>query len=902
MFTRVFLSIALAANAASPAFARNLAMPKLSPSVSPAAGPAPLANAPTIGAGNALTLAAPTLGTSLPTLAPGVLPAAETPTASVAAKAAPSAVTAAAAPAASLAAPAKTASADAPAAYKGASVRSETVRRTVETVLPAGKGAAVAGRSAKIAAPSLDLLFDRARRSDALNGADTSKDAVDADVDARVKEDAASDLIMEPRNEDDHLDLWFGKTVRPRLFNSHTSAAIRPINGAGSKRYWGRYQRRIPIRVIAGGQVQFITRIVRSSTKKIADLTLEDYKAYYGPRIAAKRSGENEKAALARLERKLLAEIKWKAERKSNAPKVISDQLKVRVLHFLPYNQARDLPENGIEKTPQIRERKNLEVPAALEDLQRMLPRLVLYDLRLYGDRIPFDVLEDMGKLQKAGMTFVFLSDKTQDEVEKMIRRDTPPHQQNDITRWKLLSLSNDGNTLYGYSGSFEELKASSEFRVDHQDILSRAGAATAEGVVVSNRPYKLALRPKRGFAIADLKLALEKQLQRFGMPKGAYAVTEGEFEGKEVVQVRPTTLASSMDWLIKQLQAEEGLYLNQQHIMTVTDDAALKAALPGAFHAGDRMPKATEKADWIETSLAAMLGSYRINKVGDLAASASSMKSFKYQQLYGGGGGFEYRIYMLMGHVGHTAFDWAIMKYNEDGALPPFEDLIAKAREIWDKEDIGVTTNMLERPRESTLGYRDAMEARMFTMYEDIKRNLKLYPIAVGTEIPNLMVVDRYNKEGEWTHRDIFRGLMDLVLAKKVPGGIEAFVTDFKTGQTPALQHMVKDLQVLLYDYFARRQWPTMSIPFSLDHKLEKVVSRIVAFIFPTGMQGKTINEFDRLTFEKTVNLLMLKMRKHKGNLTEEMMEKERKKAEREARKELREANKKAKEAKKRK
>jgi hypothetical protein len=197
----------------------------------------------------------------------------------------------------------------------------------------------------------------------------------------------------------------------------------------------------------------------------------------------------------------------------------------------------------------------------------------------------------------------------------------------------------------------------------------------------------------------------------------------------------------------------------------------------------------------------------------------------------------------------------------------------------------------MLERPRESTLGYRDAMEARMFTMYEELRRTLKLYPIALGTELPNLMVVDRYNKEGEPTHRDVFRGLFDLVVAKRVKDGLEVFVTDFKTGQTPALQHMAKDLQVLLYDFFSRKLWPTVNVPYSLAHELETVVGRVVAFIFPRGMQGRTINEFDRLTFEKTINLLMLKMRKHSGNLTEEMMEKERQKAEREARKELKEA-----------
>ncbi len=889
--TRVFLAIALAVNAASPAFARTLTSVKVAPSLSPVAGPTAIMGSNGV-QGQSLSLSAPTLGTSLPTLAPALMP--NTVNAAVSEAAAP--VSRKFVPTASgsgqarviEAAPKAAINAVSPAkgsTFKQAAAKSETVEHTVGTVF--------SGRAAKITGRVLNTLFDFSGAKSALNGADLSDNAVDADVDAKVKADAEEDLSIVPEDEDAALDLWFGKTNQGKLFDSKISASIRPINNKGSERFWGQYQRKIPIRIIAGGKVQFITRIVKSYTRKIKDLTLEDYKAYYGSRIAAKKGGETDAKQLQRLENKLLAEIKWKSERKLNAPKVISNEMKVRVLNFLPYDQARDLPDNGIEKTPAVRDRKDLEIPAKLKDLHRLLPRLVVFDLRLYGDRIPFDVLEDMGKLQKAGMTFVFLSDKTQEEVEKMIRRDTPAHQQNEITRWKLLSLSNDGNTLYGFSGSFEELKTSKQFQADQQEIIKRAAGATEGAVVVTDRRYMLQMRGKRGVNLDELKTAFEAQLKRFGMPEGSYSLSIGDKEGAPVVQVRPSTLANSMEQLIADLQVHEGLYLNQEHILTVTDDPAIMKALPGAKHAAPDMPKATDRSDYIETALAAMLDTYRVNKVGDLAASASSMKSFKYRQLYGGGGGFEYRIYMLMGHVGHAALDWAVMKYNEDGKLPPFEDTVKVARDIWVREQIDVTNNMLERARETNLGYRDAMEARMFTMYEELQRTLELYPIALGTELPNLMVVDRFNKVGEPTHRDIFRGLFDLVVAKKVKGGLEVFVTDFKTGQTPALQHMSKDLQVLLYDFFSRKLWPTINAPYSLAQPLVKVVSRVVAFIFPRGMQGKTINEFDRLTFEKTINLLMLKMRKHSGNLTEEMMEKERLKAEREARKELAEANK---------
>ncbi|MFH2201732.1 MAG: hypothetical protein ABIJ96_01315 [Elusimicrobiota bacterium] len=869
---RSLLAVAIAANSISPACAAAMVVPKLAPGVSPSVGAAGAAGIAAGGMRLHNTTLSPSLSASLPTLG-NSLARPQNLNSEVAVKPRALRHTAVQDVNGRVAPSKHQGSLGQGTPYKAAAGKSETVRHTVAAVHQ--------GRGGKINAAALGSLFEQSvGRRGVVNAADNLD--VDAAGDAVFAAEAAADVV--PTVEEDALDLWVGKTAQKGIFDSKISASIRPINNTRSEWFWGQYQKKLPIRVVSGGRVLFITRIVKAGTKKIKALTLDDFRAYYGARSIAKRAGENDAKQLARLRRKLLEEIKWKSQRKINAPKVISEETKVRVLNFLPYNQARELPENGIEKTPEIRARKELAVPAELKDLQRMLPRLVLFDLRLYGDRIPFDVLEDMGKLQKAGVTFVFLSDKTQDEVEKMIRRDTPAQQQNEITRWKLLSLSNDGNTLYGFSGSFEELKASRKFAADEREMLKYAAQAAApEGIIVEDRGYVLSLRPKRGVAISALKKSMQRQLDRFGMPDGSYALTVGEHEGSPVVRVRPTTLSRSFGRLIKDLQVEEGLYLNEQNILTVSDDAELHAALPNAMHAGPVMPQATAREDYIETALAAMLGSYRHNRQGDLAASASSIKSFKFKRF--GGGGFDYRIYMLMGHVAHTALDWAIMKYNQAGELPPYEELIAKSREIWEKEQIGVTTNLLEKSRERTLGYRDSMEARMFTMYQELERTLKIYPIALGTELPNLMVLDRYNASGEQTHRDIFRGLYDLVLARKVEGGLDVLVADFKSGQTPALQHMAKDTQVLLYDYFSKVMWPTITVPYSLAHKLQKVVSRYVGFLYPRGMQGVTITEFDRLFFEKFLFNIMNRMRKHKRVLTEDMIAAETKKAEREAR-----------------
>ncbi|MBI2362114.1 MAG: PD-(D/E)XK nuclease family protein [Elusimicrobia bacterium] len=327
-----------------------------------------------------------------------------------------------------------------------------------------------------------------------------------------------------------------------------------------------------------------------------------------------------------------------------------------------------------------------------------------------------------------------------------------------------------------------------------------------------------------------------------------------------------------------------------------MTESASIKAAMPGSIHAAAEMA-ATAAADKAETALAALLGSYRENRVGDFVASASSIKAFKQKRFYESGGDGT-NIYMLLGHVAHTAFDWAMQVYNKTGQLPPYAELQAKAHQIWDKESIEQTVHLMSKARESALGYRDSMDARMQTMYLELQEAVRLYPISLGTELPNLMVVERYNKAGEPTHRDIFRGLYDLVLARRTDKGLDVMIGDFKTGQTPALQHMLKDVQVLLYDFFSRTMWQTLSASYSVLGAFEPVVRRSLGFIYPRGMQGVTIGEFDRLPFESLLTNMMNGMRKRRGVKTPETIAKEAAKAEKAARAAARAAAKAAKEA----
>jgi hypothetical protein len=80
---------------------------------------------------------------------------------------------------------------------------------------------------------------------------------------------------------------------------------------------------------------------------------------------------------------------------------------------------------------------------------------------------------------------------------------------------------------------------------------------------------------------------------------------------------------------------------------------------------------------------------------------------------------------------------------------------------------------------------------------------------------------------------------------------------------------------------------------PYSVLGVFEPVVRRSLGFIYPRGMQGVSIGEFDRLPFESLMTNMMNGMRKRRGIKTPETIAKEQAKLEREAKKAAREAKK---------
>jgi hypothetical protein len=350
---------------------------------------------------------------------------------------------------------------------------------------------------------------------------------------------------------------------------------------------------------------------------------------------------------------------------------------------------------------------------------------------------------------------------------------------------------------------------------------------------------------------------ALVATMRKLGVPVDGWSVSVAD--GK--VSVRPQSLAKAVPYMLEKLREHEGLYVNHSDIMTISSEADLRAALKGSIETASLLPQTG--ADLADASLAALLGPYRENLPGDLAASASKITSFMHDPNRTGYGGSRGNIYMMMGHVMHSAFNWAVWKYRNEGVFPSAEDTIVEAKKIWDREEAEREGNALDRPGEQIAGFYEVMQGRLKTMHAVAADMLKVYPIAVGTELTNMLVFDNF-KKGVPDNRDILRLIFDFVVARETPEGLEVVIVDFKTGQTPTLQNLEKDVQVQLYDTAVRKMWPTLSLPYGGTGEAKKVADYKIRFIYPSAGYQPMLNEWTRIKFERFLRNVMNRIRRH--------------------------------------
>ncbi|MBI2385885.1 MAG: PD-(D/E)XK nuclease family protein [Elusimicrobia bacterium] len=661
------------------------------------------------------------------------------------------------------------------------------------------------------------------------------------------------------RNVQEDLALWFTRKQKVDIKKDQVYALVRPVLGNGSRRYWEKFEEKKSIVIKVAGQGMFVSKVTYARTVPINRMTLKDFQGVYSRSMMRGKS-------IYKLRAKLIAELNERNDRTTRGQSGVVTQLsEVRVVRVMPFNQARLLPENKDEETYTPVARTPYELPAKLQGLYHMTPKVVLLDMRLFKDGVPYPLIEDMTKLMKSGVYFVLLSDKPNDapgSVEDQLTRGLSMKQKENISRYKMVVLADDGNALQSYDGAFARYLPSRRFSNQEQELMRFAASLSGmQGETLSHGTEFVAYL-KKGESAEGAMAALKSALARNGLPVESWQFSVGTKNGRSALIVRPQNLASAVPYLLESLRDQEGLYVNPGDMMTISRDEALLAATKGSVQPSALLEQ--QGAELADASLAAILGPYRENRPGDLAASASKITSFIYNPDRVGGGFNGGSIYMMMGHVMHSAFNWAVWKYRNSGVFPSADETVAAAEKIWLHEESQREGRNIDRPGENLAGFHEVMVGRMRTMHAVTADILKVYPIAVGTELSNMLVFDNY-KKGVPDNRDILRLIFDFVVAREMPDGtLEVAVVDFKTGQTPTLQNLEKDTQVQLYDLAVRKMWPTLSVPYGANGERRKVSDYKIRFIYPSAGYQPILNEWTRIKFERFLRNVMNRIRRH--------------------------------------
>ncbi len=689
----------------------------------------------------------------------------------------------------------------------------------------------------------------------AFDGAKSGKAAAAApsDEEAAIPEDLPSDAADAAPQM---LELFANRESKLGVKKGQLTVNVGLIKGKGSEWYWNKFQKGLTIAIKSGNSTMFVTKVEQAKTVKIASLQRKDFAGLF---TAQRMAGKT----ITQLRKALVQDLKDRQARKPGAPTPVSTQSKIRLVRFLSSIKARELPENKDESAYPVAPRSQFELPAALQGLNHLLPKTVILDMRLFPDGVPYPLIEDMTKLMKTGVYFVLLSDKPNagpGSVEDLLTKQLGVKQRDAISRYKMVILSDDGNSLSGYSGNFSKPLPSARFAPHQLEIM--AFVAQSQGGAVDAKSTRLDVTLAKGADAAAKLEALKAAMARMSLSPDAWQWGVSVRGGRPVISIRPQSLVSALPHLLAVMREHEGVYANNSDIMVVSRNEALLAALPGSVQ-----PASHTSADGVELAdqaLASLLGPYRENQPGDLAASASKISSFL-QNPNGGFGGFG-NIYMMTGHIMHSAFNWAVWRYRNTGVLPTAEETVAKGREIWETEAAAAgAKNLLGRPGESLAGFYETVEMRLRAMHSVAAEVLKTYPIAVGTELANMVVVPRFKKGGP-DGRDIFRLIFDFVVARETKDGkIEMVIVDFKTGQVPTLQSLEKDTQVQLYDLLVRRMWKELPVaPYGANGARREVVDYKLNFLYTAGAYQPELNDWSRLKFDKFLRGVMNRIRRH--------------------------------------
>jgi len=650
------------------------------------------------------------------------------------------------------------------------------------------------------------------------------------------------------------LEVYFSRHDKKALESSSAFTTIRLMDTSGRRWHWGRFRRGAKINVHAGSHTLFVSQVQNAATKAIGKLVKTDFAGVYSKEFISRHG-------IAAIRKRLVEDLAAR-----NASKPVDIQSQVRVVHFMPFGEAKQkIAENKREEAfGAVVERRNYAIPPALAEASKFLPKTVVLDLSLFPQGVPPEIIEDINKLMNAGVYFILTTDKPlsgPDSAEEILTKRLSPLQKDKFHRYKLVTLADNGNTLATYDGKFPKPIPMPRFDRGQLDLMNLA--AQEQGVFKPeiDRPDAFAAPVPEDVAPEAFKTRYEASLQELGLSARQYKISVMSGRDGALVVLRPLDAGSAIPVALSLLQDRQQLYVNPSDMMVISRDPMLLAATKGALHPAV-MDQSLDGEAAADMAFASLLPEYRNNEPGDLATSASGISSFLQHRNYEGGR--RETVEMFLGHVMHSAFNWAIWRYRADGVFPDAEALVAQAKTIWD-ETIRFEGKMLALPPGQTMSayYEDI--GRLRPMHTAVAAILKDYPIVLGTELPNLFVVHRY-KGSTPEYRDIFRMVYDFAAARETPEGYEVVIVDFKTGKTPTNHKIDKDVQPQLYEWVARQAWEKISKTYGSSENLKPVTDIAVRFVYPTGSKAPAFNEWGRMRFEKSMKSVLRRIRKSWG------------------------------------
>lgn len=651
---------------------------------------------------------------------------------------------------------------------------------------------------------------------------------------------------VDEEDQADELGLFYAGTSARGLLDSHIWGDVKLIKPtAGSKWWWKKFKKGETIRVKAGSEWLFHTRLTDARTKPIGKLTKADLEGIFSAADLSRHGiGELRTAVVERL---------TKAHKDQFPVNLRTD---VRLLHFKTPKQLNDDSREGkpaADIYDPFAARAALKLPAdsPLRRLNQFYPKAVMVDLDVFGERISPQLIEDMGKLQRAGVKFVFFSDRpgAQYKVQQAQILDG---------LYGSLFVHDGGARIVSHSRGVEHTRTADllteydrgillshaqhvayELGIDVHGV-SEVPVAQPGGMKGPARSYFNGRLPADADAEA-FKAALEARLNLDGSRREVVLAPAGKGAARGFI-VRHRRVTDSMGDVLRGLQ-DMGVYANPQEILVISEDpryaASLEAATrrlldqdqPGADGKAAARAGAVRPApdaatlagvplqgqELVENALGAVLGEYRQNIKGDFVTSASALDSFAHytdryfsQELVKG----EENVYAFWGHQTHDVMNWVGWVQRNTGRAPTEEEVVARFRRQWDEATLSAEFAVYLPPGRDFVNLREAGVGRLKGIYQ-IYRRIMDVPGAhfIGTEVPNVFSLRSLDRKAGETRRVFIRTIFDFIaLVPAADGkGMALWIMDFKSGVKPTQEILERKIQPRTYRLFTAYKWPNL-------------------------------------------------------------------------------------------